>query len=90
MSFDVTYKQLCVVHSHRANGTQNILIADATYLTHIKKFFDESTEKSQNNSKCWNDPYHVSKHYKYCRHCRIYDVKEEKAKKIWNTLKTFV
>ena len=78
MSFDVTYKQLFAIHSHRVQDSSNSLMTDGTYLTHIKQFFDESTEKSQNNSKYWNDPYHVSKHYKYCRH--KYDMKEEQSK----------
>ena len=80
MSFGLTYKHRCVVHSHRAKATQNILIADATYLIHIRKILNDSTSKSANNSKFWNYPYNISKHYKYCRHCRIYVVKEEQSK----------
>ena len=77
MSFGLIYKHRCVVHSQRVQGSSNSLIADNTYQSHIKKFLNDSTEKSINNSKFWNDPYNVSTHYKYCRHCRIYDVKEE-------------
>ena len=80
MSFGLTYKHRCVVHSHKATASPNTLIGDKTYLTHIEKFLSDSTEKSINSSKFWNDPYNVSKHYKYCRHCRIYDVKEEESK----------
>ena len=84
MGFGLTYKHRCVVHSHRAKATQNNLITDGTYQSFIKKFLIDSTEKStkksKNNSKFWNDPYNVSKLYKYCRHCRIYDVKEAQSK----------
>ena len=63
MSFSLTYKHCCVVHSHRVQGSSNTLIADNTYQSHFKKFLNDSTEKSKNNSKFWNDPYNVSKHY---------------------------
>ena len=79
-SFDLIYKHRFVVHSHRVQGSSNYLITDNTYQSHVKKFLSDSTEKSINNSKFWNDPYYVSKHYKYCRHCRIYYVKEEQSK----------
>ena len=86
MSIGLTYKHCCVVHSHRTEGAQNILISDNTYQSHIKKFLSGSIENSKNNSKFCNDPYIVSKHYKYCRHCRIYDVKVEQLKKIYGML----
>ena len=38
MSFGLTYKHRCVVHSHRAKATQNTLISYNTYLTHAKKY----------------------------------------------------
>ena len=75
--FGLTYKHRCMVHSHRAKGLSNTLIADYTYLMHTKKFWYDSTGKFNNNFKFWNDPYNISKHYKYCRHYRIYDMKEE-------------
>ena len=62
MSFGLTCKYRCVVHSYRANGTSNTFIVDNTYQSHIKKFLNDSTEKSKNNSKYWNDPYNISKH----------------------------
>ena len=61
MGFGLTYKHRYVVHRHRANGTQNTLISDNTYQSHVKKFLNDSTEKSKNNSKFWNDPFNVSK-----------------------------
>ena len=54
MCFGLTYKYRCVVHSHRTKGTSNVLISDNTYLTYIKKFLNDSTEKAKNNSKFWN------------------------------------
>ena len=44
MNFGLTYKHHCVIHNHRAKGLQHILIADNTYLTHIKKFLNDSTK----------------------------------------------
>ena len=68
VSFGLTYKKSCAVHSHRGKGSSNSLIADNTYLTHIKKFLIDSTEKSKNNSKFWNNPFNILKLYKYYRH----------------------
>ena len=85
----LAYKHRCVVHIHRGKGSQNTLISDATYLTHIKIFLNDSTEKSKNKTKFWNNPYSVSKCNKYYRHCRIYDVKEEQSKEYVECCKNF-
>ena len=47
MSFDLTYKHQCVVHSHRVQGSSNTLTIDNTYLSHIKRLLNDSTEKSK-------------------------------------------
>ena len=78
MGFGLTYKHCCVIH--RVQDSPNSFITDNAYQSHIKKVLNDSIEKSENNSKFWNDPYNVYKHNQYCRYCRIHDVKDDQSK----------
>ena len=80
MTFGLTYKHHCVVHSHRFQDSSKSLIADNIHQSQIKFFLNDDTEMSVNNSKLWNDHYNVFNYYKYYRYCRIYDEKEEQSK----------
>ena len=48
-TFGLAYKHRFVVHSHKVQGSSNLLIVDGTYQSHIKKFSNDRTEKSKNN-----------------------------------------
>ena len=48
--------------------------SDDSYQTYIKTFLINSKEDN-NDYGFWQEPGNISKTFKYCRHCRIYDNK---------------